>query len=43
MTNSAGSWGPVSLVAAKGNSLHALGDDRDEILVRYGAGGPKPI
>ncbi len=42
LTNSAGSWGPSALHAVKGGGLHALGDDRDEILVRYGAGGPKP-
>jgi hypothetical protein len=41
VTNSAGSWGPAALQSVKGNGLHALGDDRDEILVRYSSGGPK--
>ena len=30
-----GSWGPVAL-------QHAVGDDRDEILIEYGSGGPPP-
>jgi hypothetical protein len=42
LTNAAGSWGPVALHSVSGTGLHAVGDDRDEILVRYGTGGPKP-
>jgi hypothetical protein len=42
VTNAAGAWGPVALHAIDGTGLHAVGDDRDEILVRYGPGGPKP-
>ncbi len=33
-TRSSGRWGPVSL----GN--HAVGDDRDQLLILYGKGGP---
>jgi hypothetical protein len=38
-TRAGGGWGPVSLRSARG-ALHAVGDDRDEILVQYGARGP---
>ncbi len=34
-TRADGSWGPVSL------GSHAVGDDRDVIVVRYGRGGPR--
>jgi hypothetical protein len=40
-TRAGGGWGPVGIRAPSG-TLHAVGDDRDEILVRYGSGGPKP-
>jgi hypothetical protein len=33
-TRANGSWGPVSLA-------HAVGDDRDVVIVSYGAGGPR--
>jgi len=42
LTNATGSWGPAALHSVTGSGLHALGDDRDEILVRYSSGGPKP-
>jgi hypothetical protein len=37
-----GAWGPVSLQSLDSPGRHAVGDDRDEILVRYGRGGPRP-
>ncbi len=40
-TRANGSWGPVDLEGPRG-VVHAPGDDRDVVVVRYGAGGPKP-
>jgi hypothetical protein len=40
-TRTGGAWGPTALSGADG-ALHALGDDRDELLIEYGAGGPVP-
>jgi hypothetical protein len=40
-TRSNGGWGPVALLSARG-APHAASDDRDLILVRYGAHGPRP-
>jgi hypothetical protein len=40
-TRAGGAWGPVALRAADG-ALHAVGDDRDELLIEYGARGPLP-
>ena len=40
-TRSNGTWGPVALRSAHG-ALHATGDDRDEVIVEYGRGGPGP-
>lgn len=40
-TRASGAWGPITLRAADG-SLHAVGDDRDQLLVQYGSGGPRP-
>ncbi|MBV9473929.1 MAG: hypothetical protein JO206_13250, partial [Solirubrobacterales bacterium] len=39
-TRAGGGWGPVTLTAVRGGQ-HALGDDRDALLVVYGPGGPK--
>ncbi|MGZ4173260.1 MAG: hypothetical protein ACXVQR_02165 [Solirubrobacteraceae bacterium] len=36
-----GTWGPVALRSRSRGSRHAVGDDRDEIDVIYGAGGPR--
>jgi hypothetical protein len=41
VTRANGAWGPLTLRSAAGTP-HAVGDDRDEILVSYGRGGPKP-
>jgi hypothetical protein len=41
-TNARGNWGPIALQSARGNKLVGVGDDRDQILVEYGASGPKP-
>jgi hypothetical protein len=41
LTRANGTWGPLQLRSASG-APHAVGDDRDEILVSYGRGGPKP-
>ncbi len=41
LTRAGGAWGPLKLRSAAG-APHAVGDDRDEILVSYGLGGPKP-
>jgi hypothetical protein len=35
-----GSWGPVALKSLTRAPVEAFGDDRDEIFVHYGAGGP---
>ena len=40
-TGSRGSW-RVSLQALGSAGVHAVGDDRDEILIAYGSHGPKP-
>jgi hypothetical protein len=40
VTRANGAWGPLKLRSAAG-APHAVGDDRDEILVSYGSGGPK--
>jgi hypothetical protein len=40
-TGAGGVWGPVAL-RAPGGSPHAVGDDRDELLIEYGAHGPLP-
>ena len=40
-TGPRGGWGPVALQSISG-SLQGVGDDRDTIVVRYGAHGPKP-
>ena len=39
-TRADGSWGPVALKSLTRARVVAFGDDRDEILVRYGRGGP---
>jgi hypothetical protein len=39
LTRSNGSWGPIALMGPHG-ALHGAGDDRDELLVGYGRGGP---
>jgi hypothetical protein len=41
VTRANGAWGPLKLRSAAG-APHAVGDDRDAILVSYGRGGPKP-
>jgi hypothetical protein len=41
-TAPSGSWGPVALRSVSGRGRHAVGDDRDEIDVTYGPGGPAP-
>jgi hypothetical protein len=41
-TRSSGAWGPVSLTSLTRASRVAFGDDRDEIVVSYGPGGPSP-
>jgi hypothetical protein len=40
-TRAGGVWGPVVLRSADGTP-HAVGDDRDELLIEYGANGPLP-
>jgi hypothetical protein len=40
-TRGSGSWGPVSLSSPSSGAVHGLGDDRDQIVIRYGTGGPK--
>lgn len=42
VTGGSGSWGPVALQSVSSPGLRAVGDDRDEILIRYGARGPMP-
>jgi hypothetical protein len=39
-TRSDGSWGPAALHSVSGTGLRAVGDDRDEIVIQYGPGGP---
>ena len=41
VTRANGSWGPTALRGPHG-VLHGLGDDRDEVVVEYGHGGPAP-
>jgi hypothetical protein len=42
-TRADGSWGPAPLQPlTRRRALAAVGDDRDELLVRYGPGGPPP-
>jgi hypothetical protein len=41
-TSSSGSWGPISLRSVSSRGDHAVGDDRDELLVSYGSHGPLP-
>jgi hypothetical protein len=40
-TRAGGAWGPVTLRARDGRA-HAAGDDRDELIVAYGAPGQPP-
>jgi hypothetical protein len=40
-TRRGGSWGPVVL-KGRGGAPHGVGDDRDELIVVYGRGGPAP-
>lgn len=40
-TRSDGAWGPVSLKSLTRAPVEAFGDDRDEVYVHYGAGGPR--
>jgi hypothetical protein len=40
-TRADGAWGPILLRGSHG-ALHAVGDDRDAIVVSYGRGGPGP-
>jgi hypothetical protein len=40
-TRAGGAWGPVALRSLSRGSRHAVGDDRDEIDVIYGPGGPR--
>jgi hypothetical protein len=40
-TRADGTWGPVAMMSLSRRSRHAVGDDRDEIDVIYGAGGPR--
>jgi hypothetical protein len=42
VTNANGSWGPVRLESLTRAPRVAFGDDRDEIIVDYGPGGPAP-
>jgi hypothetical protein len=42
ITRANGSWGPVALGSVLGRGTHAVGNDRDEIDVVYGSGGPAP-
>jgi hypothetical protein len=41
-THNTGAWGPVRLRSVSRASSHAFGDDRDQILIVYGVGGPPP-
>ena len=41
VTRANGSWGPLALRGPRG-ATHGLGDDRDELIVEYGPGGPPP-
>jgi hypothetical protein len=41
VTRKSGAWGPVALRGPHG-AVHGLGDDRDELLIAYGHGGPQP-
>ncbi len=41
LTNRTGSWGPLTLRGPHG-AAHGVGDDRDELIVAYGNGGPGP-
>jgi hypothetical protein len=40
-TRANGSWGPLVLRDAHGKQ-HAVGDDRDQVTITYGSGGPPP-
>ena len=40
-TRAGGAWGPVTLRSRTGQ-IHAVGDDREVLNVRYGAHGPRP-
>ncbi len=41
LTRAGGKWGPLTLRGLHGVA-HGLGDDRDELVVNYGNGGPAP-
>lgn len=41
-TRTGGAWGPVTLRSISTGQPHAVGDDRDVLIVEYGRGGPKP-
>ncbi len=40
-TRANGAWGAAELLSSHGRP-HAVGDDRDQVLVSYGSGGPPP-
>jgi hypothetical protein len=42
LTGADGSWGPVDLQSMSPGWTHGFGDDRDQIAISYGPGGPAP-
>ncbi len=40
-TRTGGGWGPVTLRSPSGQ-IHAVGDDREVLMIRYGTHGPPP-